>query len=524
MPTRYIKRSSALDGGQTSRATANPVFVDSDNDSLTWGTGTSGTSVLVAVDTTSAQTISGAKTFTGNVVLTDVSFEIGDDDLLTLGDDNDTVAVHKSASLTANTALTNVLIGTPVTQALAANSSIVSNVTASGDIMIAANRGGASEEYFFADSSAGTLTLTGPGGIVNFESGTTQVLGINSATVIEVADDVQFTLGADNDQVALNRSTALAADTAVTGAVVGTPVTTGVAANSLLVSNITASGDVAIYANRGGNSEEYFMADSSTGILYLAGMAGGVMVGLAADYPAPDLAGEMVHIWDGTAGAVTAQTDTRLCIESSDVTANYLSFLSPNTATQGIYFGDVDDNDVGGFFYNHSTNVLSFREGTAAITLPDVLGVSSGIVVGATISYTETSATSYTGTVELPASSWLQDIKFASTVVWNGTSASADIGDDDDADGYFATVDLKATDLVVGEQLSAHSDNFWGATNGVYLTTAGRIGPATATDSGGYRTAVAEVIGLVTEGDGTGTAGRSFMNVTYMASTAVAAA
>lgn len=269
MPTHYIRRESAIGVGETSRATANPVFVDSDNDSLTWGTGTSGTSVLVAVDTTSAQTISGAKTFTGNVVLNDITFEIGDDDRLTLGDDNDDVLVHRSATLAANTALTSVLIGTPVTQALAANSLIVSNVTASGDVMIAANRGGASEEYVFADASAGTLTLTGPGGIVNFESGTTQVLGINSATVIEVADDVQLTLGNDNDQVLLNRAATNAANTAITGALVGTPVTQALAANSLLLSNITASGDVMIAANRGGNSEEYLMVDSSAGTLTL---------------------------------------------------------------------------------------------------------------------------------------------------------------------------------------------------------------------------------------------------------------
>ena len=99
------------------------------------------------VNAEEAQTISGAKTFTGAVTLTDVTFEIGDDDLLTLGDDNDTVLVHKSAINSANTALTGVLIGTPVTQATAANSTIVSNVTASGDILVAANRGGEATEF-----------------------------------------------------------------------------------------------------------------------------------------------------------------------------------------------------------------------------------------------------------------------------------------------------------------------------------------------------------------------------------------
>ena len=221
-----------------------------------------------------AQTISGAKTFTGNVVLSDITFEIGDDDLLTLGNDNDSVVVHKSAINNANTALTGVLIGTPVTQATAANSTIISNVTASGDILVAANRGGASEEYLFADSSAGTLTLTGPGGIINFESGTTQVLGINSATVIEIPDSVQLTLGTDNDSVLMHKETSTTANTAVGGALIGTPVVQALAANSTIVSNVTASGDVLIAANRAGASEEYLMADSSAGTLTLTGPGG----------------------------------------------------------------------------------------------------------------------------------------------------------------------------------------------------------------------------------------------------------
>ena len=274
MATRYIKRQASLGPGEIQKAVANTIYVDSDTNTVKVGTGASGTSENELVDLGSAQTITGAKTFTGNVVLTDVSFEIGDDDRLTLGDDNDIVLVERSASLTANTALTDVLIGTPVVQAIAANSLIISDVTASGDVVIAANRGGASEEYVFADGSAGTLTLTGPGGVINFESGTTQVLGINSATVIEVADDVQLTLGNDNDQVALNRSASLTANTTLTGAVVGTPVTQALAANSLLVSNITASGDIMLAANRGGNTEEYFMADSSAGTLTLTGPGG----------------------------------------------------------------------------------------------------------------------------------------------------------------------------------------------------------------------------------------------------------
>ena len=151
MPTQYVARRAASTPNATSKATAAPIYVDSDDNSLKIIPGGAGSTTEVQIPTAS------------------IAFGFDDDISLEFGSDDDSVLRHKSASLLANTALTDVLIGTPVTQALAANSFVISNTTASGDVMIAANRGGASEEYLFADSSAGTLTLTGPGGIVNFE-------------------------------------------------------------------------------------------------------------------------------------------------------------------------------------------------------------------------------------------------------------------------------------------------------------------------------------------------------------------
>jgi len=82
-----------------------------------------------------------------------------DDVPLEFGTDSDIVELLRSATLTANTALTGVLIGTPVTPALAADSLIISNVTANGDILIAGNDGGNSRSFFFADVSTGVLNL-----------------------------------------------------------------------------------------------------------------------------------------------------------------------------------------------------------------------------------------------------------------------------------------------------------------------------------------------------------------------------
>jgi len=93
-----------------------------------------------------------------------------DDKIVTFGTGQDIAFLNRSTTLNSNTVLTDVFVGTPVTFALAANSLVISNITQSGDIMIAANRGGNSEDYFFADASAGSLDLTAPLGALTLNS------------------------------------------------------------------------------------------------------------------------------------------------------------------------------------------------------------------------------------------------------------------------------------------------------------------------------------------------------------------
>lgn len=71
----------------------------------------------------------------------------------------DGVLHNQTAALNANTAVTNVLIGTPVAQALAAKSLIISNVVANGDIAFYGNLGGNSQQFLFYDTSASVLYL-----------------------------------------------------------------------------------------------------------------------------------------------------------------------------------------------------------------------------------------------------------------------------------------------------------------------------------------------------------------------------
>lgn len=144
-----------------------------------------------------------------------------------------------------------------------------------------------------------------------------------------------------------------------------------------------------------------------------------------------------------------------------------------------------------------------------------VAGASPVYVQG--VAFVEASAgTSYTATVEIPAGALVHDVGFTTTVLWDGTSASLIIGDDDDPNGWFVATNLKATNLLVGEVLSAADDGTWGGLEGAYLTSAGRRGRVTAgVDSGWYYGAASEVIFLVTPGAADGTAGRSFGWVKY---------
>ena len=70
---------------------------------------------------------------------------------------------HRVATLLANTALGGVLIGTPVSPAGTANSLLISNTTASGNILVAVNNGGNSQAVLQAVGASGSLILFNAG-------------------------------------------------------------------------------------------------------------------------------------------------------------------------------------------------------------------------------------------------------------------------------------------------------------------------------------------------------------------------
>lgn len=132
------------------------------------------------------------------------------------------------------------------------------------------------------------------------------------------------------------------------------------------------------------------------------------------------------------------------------------------------------------------------------------------------VAFTENATnTTHTGTVTLPAGAWLESIQVTSSVLWTGGTATMKVGDTADDDGYFTGINLKATDLLVGEVLDTNSSSSWGGKEGAYLVAAtGQRGPV-ADNFGKYYAAGSDIVGVVTVGTPATTAGRTFMAVKY---------
>jgi hypothetical protein len=84
-----------------------------------------------------------------------------DDTGLYLGATQESVLYHKNFALNANTALTGVLEGTPVTPATANQSLFISNIYNDGDILIAVSDGGNSIAAFYVDASIPYASIYG---------------------------------------------------------------------------------------------------------------------------------------------------------------------------------------------------------------------------------------------------------------------------------------------------------------------------------------------------------------------------
>lgn len=138
-------------------------------------------------------------------------------------------------------------------------------------------------------------------------------------------------------------------------------------------------------------------------------------------------------------------------------------------------------------------------------------------VLSQRVSFTEgTGAGTYTGTVALPAGALIHDIKVWSTTLWDTqTSATLKVGNAADDDGWYTGINLKATDLLVGEEINFEN---LGGKQGVFLVAASGL------RSAAYLATARSVIGVITTvGNTLDALGRTFMEVVYSLPTATAA-
>jgi hypothetical protein len=105
-------------------------------------------------------------------------------------------------------------------------------------------------------------------------------------------------------------------------------------------------------------------------------------VGIGESSPAND---NRLHVKYSDTGATPLSTSP-LVVERAGV--NLISILGQNTDDTGFLFGDQDDNDVGGLFYLHASNAMTFRTNTA-----ERMRIDSGGRVG----ISNSSPSNYTG-------------------------------------------------------------------------------------------------------------------------------
>lgn len=136
----------------------------------------------------------------------------------------------------------------------------------------------------------------------------------------------------------------------------------------------------------GGDSRLFYDGTNSYWDLHGVG-TGGLMLPLAGSFPSPD--GGVVHIWEGSAGAITANSGAQLIIENSGEAS--INLLTANDQESNIYFGDPENSAACHLKYAHATDTWSIRIQTvyqlivdeSLVTISPNALVQSGIRIGA---------------------------------------------------------------------------------------------------------------------------------------------
>ena len=114
--------------------------------------------------------------------------------------------------------------------------------------------------------------------------------------------------------------------------------------------------DAAWSATENGADMVFYTTDGNASQSEVMRLTADNLVGIGTSVPDTNL-----HIHKATAGSVASNSNAQLTIENNTTAA--LQFLSPNDANNIIYFGDVDDNEIGYIAFLHSSNVMAFAVG-----------------------------------------------------------------------------------------------------------------------------------------------------------------
>lgn len=167
---------------------------------------------------------------------------------------------------------------------------------------------------------------------------------------------------------------------------------------------------------------------------------------------------------------------------------------------------DVTSLTLGDVAVTASAAELNLLDGLTDTAINKLTEIDAGswAIQAAEVTFTEAGAGTYTGSVDIPAGATILDIIVNGVVLWAAaTSAAMDVGDVTDPNGYFAGIDLKATDLLAGESISFA---LAGGKAGAYIANS-QVSPR-------YSGSARVVSGIIVS-QGAGTAGRTRMTVVY---------
>ena len=188
--------------------------------------------------------------------------------------------------------------------------------------------------------------------------------------------------GTGGDAVSVLRSTSLSADGAFSGVFAGTTDHPGVAANSLIISNITTDGDILFAVSDGGNSIGLLKLDGANGRVAMHGTGGLVVAGpttLNGNVTLGDAASDVITV-NGTLAGASALVFEGATADGYETTLAYTDPTADRTITfpnQSGYIG-----------------VLAAASTTQISSTPEELNILDGAtVVVAEVNYLDLGST-----------------------------------------------------------------------------------------------------------------------------------